>query len=109
MIDPNRASWSVASVINQVFEGLLGFNQDLSLKAVVAEEIPTTGNGGISADGKTYTFKLRSVVPGATMKVTAKDFVYSIKRMLNPEWPQIRFLLLRHRRRRGLQRRHGLS
>ncbi len=87
MIDPNRASWSAErSVINQVFEGLLGFNQDLSLKPVVAEAIPTTANGGISADGKTYTFKIKSaVVWSDKSKVTANDFVYSIKRMLNPD------------------------
>jgi oligopeptide transport system substrate-binding protein len=87
MIDPNRASWSAErSVINQVFEGLLGFNQDLSLKPVVAEAIPTTANAGISADGKTYTFKVKSaVVWSDNTKVTANDFVYSIKRMLNPD------------------------
>src|SRR3990170_3056015 len=59
-IDPNRASWAPErTVIMQVFEGLLGFNQDLTLKAVVAREIPTVANKGISADGMTYTFKLK--------------------------------------------------
>ncbi|MFH1141713.1 MAG: peptide ABC transporter substrate-binding protein, partial [Chloroflexota bacterium] len=86
-IDPNRASWAPErSVIMQVFEGLLGFNQDLSLKPVVAKEIPTVANGGISADGKTYTFKLRSDVTWSDgKKVTAKDLEYSIKRMLSPD------------------------
>ncbi|MGI2335446.1 MAG: ABC transporter substrate-binding protein [Dehalogenimonas sp.] len=86
-IDPNFASWAAErSVISQVFEGLLGFNQDLSLKPAVAAEIPSLTNGGISADGKTYTFKIN---PNATwadgVKVTANDFEYSIKRMLNPD------------------------
>ncbi len=86
-IDPNRASWAgERTPIMQVFEGLLGFNQDLTLKPVVAVEIPTVANKGISADGKTYTFKLRSGVTWSDgQKVTAKDFVYSIKRMLSPE------------------------
>ncbi len=86
-IDPNRASWSTQlSVIYQVFDGLLGFKQDLSLTAIVAREIPTTANKGISADGKTYTFKLRNDVTWSDgKKVTAKDFEYSIKRMLSPE------------------------
>ncbi len=86
-IDPNRASWAQErTVIMQVFEGLLGFNQDLTVKPVVAKEIPTTGNGGISLDGKTYTFKLRNDVTWSDKKkVTAKDFEYSIKRMLSPE------------------------
>lgn len=86
-IDPSRASWAVErTVIMQVFQGLLAFNQDLTLKADVAREIPGTGNGGISSDGKTYTFKLRPEVAWSDgKKVTAKDFEYSIKRMLDPE------------------------
>lgn len=85
-IDPNFASWAAErSVISQVFEGLLGFNQDLSLKPAVAAVIPTLANGGISADGKTYTFKInQNAVWADGTKVTANDFEYSIKRMLNP-------------------------
>lgn len=86
-IDPNRASFSQErTVIIQVFKGLLGFNQDLSLKPVVARDIPTVGNKGISTDGKTYTFKLRNNVTWSDgKKVVAGDFEYSIKRMLSPE------------------------
>jgi oligopeptide transport system substrate-binding protein len=85
-IDPNRASWSTErTVIMQVFEGLLGFNQDLSLKNVGATEIPTVDNGGISADGKTYTFKLNEDVTWSDgVKVTANNYVYSIKRLFDP-------------------------
>jgi oligopeptide transport system substrate-binding protein len=86
-IDPNRASWSdQRSVIMQCFQGLLAFNPDLTLKADVAREIPTVENGGISADGKTYTFRLRTNVTWSDgKKVTAKDFEYSIKRLLDPD------------------------
>ncbi|MBI2957502.1 MAG: peptide ABC transporter substrate-binding protein [Chloroflexi bacterium] len=86
-LDPNRASWAQErTIIMQVFEGLLGFNQDLSLKPVVARDIPTVANGGISADGKTYTFRLRTDATWSDgRKVTASDFEYSIKRMLSPE------------------------
>ncbi len=85
-IDPNRASWSTErTVIMQVFEGLLGFNQDLTLRAIGATEIPTLGNGGISADGKTYTFKLNPDVTWSDgKKVTTADYVYSIKRLFDP-------------------------
>lgn len=85
-IDPNRASWSTErTVIMQVFEGLLGFNQDLTLRAVGATEIPTVGNGGISSDGLTYTFKLNDKVTWSDgQKVTAKDYEYSIKRLFDP-------------------------
>jgi len=49
---------------------------------VLAKEVPTTQNGGISADGKTYTFKLRDNVKfhtGNTM--TADDWVFSMTRL----------------------------
>jgi oligopeptide transport system substrate-binding protein len=86
-IDPNRASWSnERSVIMQCFDGLLAFNPDLSLAPMVAKEIPTVANKGISADGKTYTIKLKTNVTWSDdKKVTAKDFEFSIKRMLNPD------------------------
>ena len=53
----------------------------------LATEIPTTDNGGISADGKTYTIKLR---PGAqwntnpARQVTAADVVRGVKRTVQP-------------------------
>jgi oligopeptide transport system substrate-binding protein len=86
-IDPNRASWSQErTVITQVFEGLFGFNQDLTLLPAVAKEIPTVNNKGISTDGKTYAFNLKPEVTWSDgKKVVAKDFEYSIKRMLSPD------------------------
>lgn len=86
-IDPNRASWSnERSVMMQVFDGLLAFNADLSLAPMVAKEIPTVANKGISADGKTYTIKLKTNVTWSDgAKVTAKDFAFSIKRLFTPE------------------------
>ncbi len=86
-IDPNKASWAPQlTPIRQCFVGLLGFNQDLSLKAVTATQIPTIADGGISADGLTYTFKLRPEVTWSDgKKVVGKDYEYGIKRMLSPE------------------------
>ncbi|MFF0344587.1 ABC transporter substrate-binding protein [Kribbella sp. NPDC004875] len=58
--------------------------------ADLATEIPTTANGGISADGKTYTIKIR---PGAKWNttparaVTAEDMVRGVKRTANPVQP----------------------
>jgi oligopeptide transport system substrate-binding protein len=86
-IDPNRLSWSREHTpAVQVFEGLLCFDHDLSLKALVAQDIPSLENGGISTDLKTYTFKLRPDVTWSDgKKLKAQDFEYSIKRMLSPD------------------------
>ena len=58
--------------------------------ADVATEVPTTANGGISSDGKTYTVHLRDGVQWNTTPpraVTAGDFVVGIKRICNPVSP----------------------
>ncbi len=58
--------------------------------ADLATEIPTKDNGGISADGKTYTIHIR---PGAqwnttpARQVTATDMVLGVKRTANPVQP----------------------
>jgi peptide/nickel transport system substrate-binding protein len=53
----------------------------------VATALPTKANGGISADGKTYTIHLRNGVQWDTSParaVTAQDFVLGFKRLCNP-------------------------
>ena len=53
----------------------------------VAAELPTTANGGLSADSLTYTIKLRDGVQWDTQPpraVTAGDFVRGFKRLCNP-------------------------
>ena len=85
-LDPQRASFATDfSVIRQVFKGLVGFKSDLSLEPIVATQLPTVENGGISQDGLTYTFNLRNDVTWSDgKKVTANDFTYAIKRLLDP-------------------------
>ncbi|MBF8267145.1 MAG: ABC-type oligopeptide transport system, periplasmic component [Dehalococcoidia bacterium] len=86
-LDPQLATGlHELSVIRQVFEGLLGWNPDLTLKPVVATQVPSVENGGISQDGLVYTFKLRDDVTWSDgRKVTANDFAFAIKRLLDPE------------------------
>ena len=58
--------------------------------ADLATDMPTTANGEVSADGKTYTIKIR---PGAkwsttpARQVTAADVVRGVKRTANPVQP----------------------
>ncbi len=53
----------------------------------IATAMPTKSNGGISADGKTYTIHIRSGVKWNTSParpVKASDFVLGFKRLCNP-------------------------
>jgi peptide/nickel transport system substrate-binding protein len=56
----------------------------------VAAEVPSTANGGISADGLTYTFHLKPGVDWNTSparQVTASDFIRQFKAFCNPVAP----------------------
>jgi peptide/nickel transport system substrate-binding protein len=75
---------SSAIVMAGIYEGLVAQNPPDITKFVpmLAKEVPTTQNGGLSADGKVYTFKLRDNVKfhtGNTM--TADDWVFSMRRL----------------------------
>jgi peptide/nickel transport system substrate-binding protein len=69
----------------QIYDKLIDYNRDDSGSFVpmLAEEVPTMENGGISADGKTYRFKIRKGVKfhsGHTL--TPEDVEYSIERVM---------------------------
>ncbi|MBI5352484.1 MAG: peptide ABC transporter substrate-binding protein [Chloroflexi bacterium] len=52
---------------------------------VLVKEMPTTENGGISADGKTITFKLRDDIVWSDGKpITADDFVFTYNMTMDP-------------------------
>jgi oligopeptide transport system substrate-binding protein len=79
-LDPSRSSFATeAAVIRQVFEPLLTFDKDL-------RPVPAAASGyDVSPDGKTYTFHLKQGAKWSDgQPVTAKDFVYSFKRILDP-------------------------
>jgi peptide/nickel transport system substrate-binding protein len=78
------------TVILQVYDRLLDIGPASSaLVPSLASEVPTTANGGISADGKTYTFKLRS---GVTFHdgtaFSADDVKYSWDRAMTMDLPE---------------------
>jgi len=56
--------------------------------ADIASPVPTVANGGISKDGKTYTFHLRHGIkfsPPVNREVTATDILTAMKRIANPK------------------------
>ncbi|MDQ6603271.1 MAG: peptide ABC transporter substrate-binding protein [Chloroflexota bacterium] len=85
-LDPAIAQFNAdVGLIHILYDDLLTFDDKGGLVPRAAMEVPTQQNGGISSDGKTYTVKLR---PGQKFSdgspVTAKDYVYAIKRFISP-------------------------
>ena len=86
-LDPNLSSWDATStIVSLVFEPLFKFDEEQSLVPAVAVEVPTVKNGGASPDGKVYTIRLRADAKWSDgHPVTAADFEYSLKRLLDPK------------------------
>ena len=86
-IDPHLSNTvSETTLSKPLFAGLFTYDEDLNVVANVATELPTVDNGGLSEDGLTYTIKLDKNAKWSDGKsVTASDFVYSMKRALDPK------------------------
>ena len=69
------------------FLSLLDINPDDALPfASLATQVPSRGNGGISQDGLTYTFKLRTDVKWHDgQQFTAKDVVFTYQTLMKKE------------------------
>ncbi|MCX6056292.1 MAG: ABC transporter substrate-binding protein [Chloroflexi bacterium] len=85
-LDP-ALSYDTASgeIIQNVYETLIFYDGEATDKFIpqLATEVPTAENGGISADGLTYTFKIRPDVKFHNGDVlTATDVAYSFQRGL---------------------------
>ncbi|HEU4321065.1 MAG TPA: ABC transporter substrate-binding protein [Acidimicrobiia bacterium] len=78
------------TVILQVYDRLVEFAPDgPELVPGLAEEVPTTDNGGISEDGTVYTFTIREgVVDHAGNPVDATDVKFSWDRALTMDLPE---------------------
>ncbi len=64
-----------------------GWKTDTTPVPDIATEVPTAANGGISSDGLTYTFHIKSGVDWNTSparQVTADDFLREFKAFCNP-------------------------
>jgi oligopeptide transport system substrate-binding protein len=81
-LDPGLADAEVDTEISQnIFNGLIAYDKTLAVVPDIATAVPTAANGGISADGLTYTFHLRQDVTFSNGdKVTSKDVLYSWNR-----------------------------
>jgi oligopeptide transport system substrate-binding protein len=86
-LDPQIAAFATdINIIKQLFRGLLYYDKDLGVVPAAAKVVPSTENGGISADGLTYTFELRDDLMWSDgQPLTASDFEYSLKRLFAPE------------------------
>ncbi len=81
-LDPADAyDYFSINLIEQVFDTLLTYNDKGELIPLLAEDIPTLENEGISPDGLTYTYELKSNLKFSNGDdLTADDVAYSILR-----------------------------
>ena len=80
-LDPNKAQDSTSiQVLHAVQRGLLYLDKDGKVIPELAKDLPV-----VSADGKTLTFTLKDGLKYSNGEpIVAGDFVYSIKRTLDP-------------------------
>lgn len=94
-VDPNVTYYAAGYTLSRLYSRQLVTFPAIKGKTTqvapdLITELPTADNGGISADGKTYTFHLREGVKWNTSParaVTAQDFVRGVKRTCNPFQP----------------------
>jgi peptide/nickel transport system substrate-binding protein len=61
------------------------YDENNELKPVLAAELPTVENGGISEDGRVITFTLRDGVQWSDGEpITSADFVFTYEMIINP-------------------------
>jgi peptide/nickel transport system substrate-binding protein len=96
-LDTTSGYYTVLNIISRAFTRQLvtypispDFKKQLQLAPDIATVVPSRANGGISADGKTYTFHIKRGVNWDTSpprQVTAADFVREFKMLCNPASP----------------------
>jgi len=87
-LDPQVGSFVDGVIVdNALFRGLLKYDHNNQPAPSIAKDVPTLANGGISADGKTYTYHLRQDWKWSDGNgvVKAGDFVYAFQRLVDPK------------------------
>jgi ABC-type transport system substrate-binding protein len=80
-----RTQTTESFIASLMFDGIVRATPDGKIAAVLAAALPTRANGGISADGRTITYKLRRGVrwhDGAPF--TSRDVVFTQHAAVNP-------------------------
>jgi len=73
-------------VMKTTLEGLLGIEPDGNYYPLLASEVPTLENGGISADGLQVTYHLRPGIKWSDGEpVRAQDVVFTWQAIMNPD------------------------
>jgi oligopeptide transport system substrate-binding protein len=81
-MDPRKGSELISSAMHFImFEGLMRLNPDGSVSCAQAKSVE------ISDDRKTYIFHLKDTYWSNGTPVTARDFEYSWKKILSPDFP----------------------
>jgi len=91
-LDPLFLTPDAASVEQQVarlvFEPFVDLNPGGSARPALLAAIPTYGNGGLSPDGRTITYRLRSGVTWSDgVPVTSRDVLFTLRAILDPRNP----------------------
>ncbi len=82
-LDPFCAA---AVALNAGLNGLTITDDRMKVRPVLATEVPTVENGGVSKDGKTITYKLRKGVKWSDGKpFTSADVAFTQEFMVNPK------------------------
>ncbi|CAH1659827.1 Peptide ABC transporter substrate-binding protein [Hyphomicrobiales bacterium] len=86
LLNPHFASGTKDQIASRVFyEPLAGWDKEGNLIPQLAAEVPTKANGGLSADGKVVTWKLKPGVKWHDGKpVTADDVVFTWEYAADP-------------------------
>ena len=86
LLNPHFASGTKDQIASRIFyEPLAGWDKDGNLIPQLAAEIPTKANGGLSADGKVVTWKIKQGVKWHDGKpLTADDVVFTWEYAADP-------------------------
>jgi peptide/nickel transport system substrate-binding protein len=76
---------NVISGTKLALRGLLYTDEKGAFEGELASDVPSTQNGGISADGKTITYKLRTLTWHDAQPVTSADVLYTWKAIMQPD------------------------